>query len=128
MGTPGSASGLGKRARSNPGTAPQADSTDPPFGAVISIFTVINSGVQIAAFWAVLPGGATVPFPGRGGGPARVRRYRPMHPEVWLATRSMLTVLSVGEGDVRATGGRVDRLGVAVGQVAVGVGVDAEDA
>ena len=27
MGTPGSASGLGKRARSNPGTAPQADST-----------------------------------------------------------------------------------------------------
>jgi len=28
MGTPGSASGLGKRARSNPGTAPQADSTE----------------------------------------------------------------------------------------------------
>jgi hypothetical protein len=29
-GAPGSASGLGKRARSNPGTAPQADSTEPP--------------------------------------------------------------------------------------------------
>ena len=36
-GTPGPASGQGKRARSNPGTAPQADSTDPPFARLLII-------------------------------------------------------------------------------------------
>ena len=51
MGTPGSASGLGKRAGSNSGTAPQADSTKPPFGAEVgwSEFKLVVAPFRAAA-------------------------------------------------------------------------------
>jgi hypothetical protein len=55
-GTPGSASGLGKRARSNPGTAPQADSTrlipespkHPGFDVVLGFRHVSNDSLALA--------------------------------------------------------------------------------
>jgi len=108
MGTPGSASGLGKRARSNPGTAPQADSTSPPIwrqprpGGLAACSAPNSQSVALTSRCQTpldLPGVPRIPGPGIcGPAPMPATRHR------WWRSRAAVRLgTETVRADVRLT-------------------------